>query len=172
MAKTHKNVQKALDNLDTKALALALTPRQRAFAHEYVVDYDATKAAVRAGYASQYANRQGYQLVKHPGVSTLIDHLTLSKEAKLTAISPEYVLQQVTSIIQKVDAKDGDKLRGLELLARHLGMFIERTEISGKDGSAIEINQRRIEEEAAGFTNLIKGLKDRSAEKTEPQTIN
>jgi phage terminase small subunit len=161
-----KGVMEALAQGDLEMMELRLTARQRSFAHEYIVDFDATAAAIRAGYAVRYANRQGFQLVHHKGIAALITHLNKSKEAKLVSISPEYVLQKVTEIVTRVDAKDGDKLRGLELIARHLGMFIERTELTGKDGAAIEVNQRKIEEEASSFTDLLKGLKERADEKT------
>jgi phage terminase small subunit len=154
-----KSVLAAVADSDTEALALALSPRQRAFAREYVVDFNGSAAAVRAGYSVKYPDRQASQLMKNPGVAAYIDDLTQSKQAKLISVDPEYVVAQVTAIISKADTKDGDKLRALELLARHLGMFIERTEISGKDGEAIEI--KKIEEDVADFTRTIAGLANR-----------
>lgn len=151
-------VRRALEAEDMDALRIALTPRQRAFAVEYVVDFNATAAAVRAGYSSSYADRQGHQLTRHAGVAGYIAHLMASKEAKITSISPDYVIAQVTEIVTRAGAKDGDKLRGLELLARHLGMFIDRTELTGRDGGAIEIEKRGIEQEANEFTHLINNM--------------
>lgn len=158
-------VRRALAKQDIEALKLALTPRQRAFAHEYVVDFNGAAAVVRAGYVTKYPDRQAYTLLQHKGVAFLIDHLNLSKAAKVTAITPEYVLQRVTEIISKDTAKDGDKLRGLELLARHLGMLTDRTEITGKDGEAIQLEtKQRVEEEAQHFTNMLEQLRERNAE--------
>jgi len=43
------------------------------------------------------------------------------------------------------DAKD--VLKGCELLGKHLGMFVEKHEVYGKDGGAIEVNRNgEIEE--------------------------
>ncbi len=154
-------VRRALEALDVEALRVALTPRQRAFAHEYVVDFNATAAAIRAGYAPTYSEQQGHILTKHKGVMFLIDHLTQSKEAKIVSVSPEYVLQGITAILQKEGARDGDKLRGLELLARHLGMLTDKTEITGKDGQPL-IEKQKIDEEASAFTALMKKLQDRA----------
>jgi phage terminase small subunit len=146
-----------------EALGLALSPMQLAFAKEYTVDHNGTAAAMRAGYSIKFADRQAHVLMRHRGVRAMIDHLTLSKEAKLVSISPDYVIQKVTEIVTKADAKDGDKLRGLELLARHLGMFIERQEITGKDGGPLEIEQRKqIEENARDFNTFLKGLSKRA----------
>jgi phage terminase small subunit len=156
-------VRHALAKGDMAALRLALTPRQRRFAEEYIVDFNGAAAAVRAGYSLNYPDRMASTLTKHAGVAALIDHLTASKEAKVMSVNPDYVIQKVTEIVTKPESRDGDKLRGLELLARHLGMFIDRTEITGKDGGAIEVEQRKIEEEAQNFTRLMKALQERNA---------
>ena len=161
-------VVKALEAGDMDALAIALSPMQLGFCREYVVDHNGTAAALRAGYAPTYADRQAHILMRHKGVRAMIDHLTLSKEAKIVSVSPDYVIQKVTEIVTKDSAKDGDKLRGLELLARHLGMFIERQEITGKDGGPLEIERRqKIEEEAENFTNFLKGLSKRADSEKE-----
>lgn len=157
-----RKVRKALEEGDIEALKLALTPRQRAFAREYVLDFNGAAAATRAGYAPTYADRAAYLLTMNPGVQALIDDLQTSKQARLVSVNPEYVIKSVTEIIHKEGARDGDKLRGLELLARHLGMFVDRTEISGPDGGAIEVENRRIEEEAQNFTSLMKAMKERT----------
>lgn len=150
------------DTGDIEPLRLKLTPRQRAFCEEYVVDYNGTKAALRAGYAAQYADRQAGVLRTNQAINTYIDYLGRSKEAKITAVNPDYVINKVLEIVTKEGAKDNDKLRGLELLARHLGMFIDRQEITGKDGGAIEVENRRVEEEAQSFTSMMDSLREKA----------
>ena len=164
-------VSKAVEENDIEALRVALTPRQRMFAQEYIVDFNASAAAVRAGYAVAYSDRQAHILLKHKGVAYLIDELSRSKEAKITAVSPDYVIQKVTEIVTREGTRDGDKLRGLELLARHLGMFIDRTEITGKDGGAIELEQRKIEEEAQHFTSMMKAMRDRAVSDKDEKVV-
>jgi phage terminase small subunit len=136
-----KSTQEAIASGDMEALYASLTVRQRRFCEEYVIDYNGKAAAIRAGYATKFADRQATQLLDNTGVAAFIDHLTRSKEAKITAVDPDYVIQQVVAIIGKPGAKDGDRLRGLELLAKHLGMFIERTELTGKDGGPLEMKK-------------------------------
>lgn len=160
-------VMKAVEAGDMEALGLALSPRMRAFCTEYVVDFNGSAAYIRAGYAVKWADRGASQLLRNAGVRAYIDHLTRSKEAKITAITPDYVIGKVTAIISSAE-KDSDKLRGLELLARHLGMFIERTEITGKDGGPIE--QKQVAEDVSDFTNMINGLRKRA--EAEPKDIN
>lgn len=146
-------VQNALASGDIDQLEMALSPRQRTFAHEYLVDFNGTAAAIRAGYSQNYPDRQAHLLLKHKGVAAYVDFLSRSKEAALVSVSPDYVIQKVTEIITKAGARDGDRLRGLELIARHLGMFIDRTEISGKDGEAIKYQETIVE--ADEFTRKI-----------------
>lgn len=157
-----KAVMAAVEAGDMDALKACLSPRMRAFCHEYMYDYSAKLATIRAGYSTKFAEQQGAKLMKHRGIAAYIDHLSLSKEAAITAINPDYVIQKVTEIVTKEGSRDGDKLRGLELLARHLGMFIDRTEITGKDGGAIAVEQRKIEEDARSVQDLLRKLSERS----------
>jgi len=46
-----------------------LTDKQEVFVREYMVDWNATQAAIRAGYSADTANQIGYQLLHNPSVS-------------------------------------------------------------------------------------------------------
>ena len=137
------------------AIENALNPRQLAFCREYVVDFNATQAALRAGYAAKNAQNQSFCLLSYRSVRQLIDTYTQSNASKVTLVDKDYIIQKVTEIVTTA-AKDGDKLRGLELLARHLGMFIDRTEISGPDGEAIRIEE--TQKEANEVARKIRAL--------------
>lgn len=166
-----ESMRKAIDDNDIDAVERGLTVRQRAFAREYVVDYHGAAACIRAGYSvnPESAKRMATMLLRHEGIQAYITALTASKEAKILSISPDYVIRQVLAIVNADSAKDGDRLRGLELLARHLGMFIDRTEISGVDGGPIEMDQR-VQEEAANFTAQLRGLQERAD--SDKKTLN
>ena len=45
-----------------------MTPKQRRFVAEYLIDLDATHAAIRAGFSKKSASSLGYQLLQHPSV--------------------------------------------------------------------------------------------------------
>lgn len=160
-------IRRAIEKMDMAALKLALTVRQRRFCEEYILDFNGKAACIRAGYSTVNAEQQAHILRKHKGVATYIDHLLRSRESKIMAVDADYLLRRLTDIINKEDAKDSDVLRGLELYMRHKGMFTDKTEITGKDGGAIEVDNRRIEQEAQSFTLLMKSLKDR-ADKEKP----
>jgi phage terminase small subunit len=162
-------VKSALAVDDMSALADALSYRQRRFCEEYIIDFNGRAAALRAGYSTKWADRQAYQLMMNKGVVRYIDHLTTSAAAKIMAVDPDYIIQGVVSIVNKDQARDGDKLRGYELLARILGMLVEKKEVTGKDGGPIEVEQR-IEEEASDFRNMLKRIADKNT-KTELEII-
>ena len=50
-----------------------LVPKQRLFVEEYLVDLNATQAAVRAGYSKSTAHAIGWQLLRRPAVAEAID---------------------------------------------------------------------------------------------------
>lgn len=59
---------------------MALNARQRRFVEEYVIDLNATKAAVRAGYSERSAGKIGWELRQNPEIQAAIaraeeDHL-------------------------------------------------------------------------------------------------
>lgn len=153
-------VKKALERMDMDALYMAFTPQQRRFCDEYTIDRNATAAAIRAGYATKYADRQGHQLLKNRGIAAYIDYLTASKAAKIMSVDPDWVIQGIVALINKEGGRDGDKLRGYELVAKILGMLKDKTEISGPEGGPIEM--QRIEEDAGAFVAALKQLRKRT----------
>ena len=57
-----------------------LTPKQEMFAKEYLIDLNATRAAIRAGYSKRTAKPQGLRLLTYVDVANLIQK---GREAKL-----------------------------------------------------------------------------------------
>ena len=158
--KPPKNVQRAIDEGNIEDLRAHLTPRQVAFVDEYLVDFNGTAAAIRAGCAPAYASRQASQILRKPGVRALLEFKQQSTEAKIVSVDPDYLLQRLHEIMTKEGAKDSDKLRAIELFMKHKGMFIERQEITGKDGGPLELEQRqRAEEDQAAVIARLRQMK-------------
>lgn len=82
-----------------------LTDKQRAFALEYIIDLNATKAAERAGYAKKTAYSQGQRLLKHVEVEKLIAELMQEKEDALIAKSDE-VLRYLTRVMRREESEN------------------------------------------------------------------
>lgn len=155
-------VKKALAADDMEALKDALTYRQRRFCEEYVIDFNGRAAVVRAGYSNKWPDRQAYQNMMNDGVIRYIEHLSQSAASKIMSVDPDYVIRSVTEIVSKEEARDGDRLRGLELLARILGMLVEKKEVTGKDGGPIAFEE--TQKEAREFTDMLKRIRKPKAE--------
>lgn len=143
----------------------AMSAKQRRFADEYLVDLNACRAAIRAGYSPSYARGHAYRLIKSGQVAAYLaerqeearKRLELTQDrvlCELAAVafanatdfaeiadgqlrvksSDEIAPEKAAAItaveqgVKGVKLKLGDKLRALELLGRHLGVFEEVTE--------------------------------------------
>lgn len=116
-----------------------LTPKQERFAREYVVDFDAAAAAVRAGYSQTGASQAGARLLVVPKMTSAIQHL-IHQASERTAIDQDYVLcrlrENVERAMQRIPVLNsaGEAVgmytyegaianKALELLGKHVGMF-------------------------------------------------
>jgi phage terminase small subunit len=76
---------------------MALTPKQQRFADEYLIDLNATQAAIRAGYSGKTAEQQGYQLLQNTSVAAAIAEAQ-AKRAARTEITADRVLNELAKI--------------------------------------------------------------------------
>ncbi|GHU78379.1 hypothetical protein AGMMS49992_28900 [Clostridia bacterium] len=106
-----------------------MTLKQQRFVDEYMVDMNATQAAIRAGYSAKTAYSIGEQLLRKLEVSESIT-------ARQTALSRRigYDVQQIfegiTEIAQDAETRPADRLKAFELMGKHLGMFRDRVGLS------------------------------------------
>ena len=148
-----------------------LTDKQAAFVRQYLVDLNATQAAIRAGYSERTANAQAGRLLANVGIREAIEKAQ-AKRAQRVEVTQDYVLSNLVEVVERTmqrapvmdrkgeqvtdeegravwtfDAKGAN--RALELLGKHLGIFTDkiRAEVSGPDGGpmASEIVVRFVE---------------------------
>ena len=74
-----------------------LTPKQKAFAAEYLVDLNAAAAATRAGYSGRTARAKGYVLLQNPDIQAEI-RAGMENRAKRLEISQDMVIQELARI--------------------------------------------------------------------------
>lgn len=74
-----------------------LEPRQERFCREYLIDLNATKAAIRAGYAADSASVQGSRLLANDKVSERIAKLKAKQEERLD-IKADDVLRELLAL--------------------------------------------------------------------------
>lgn len=156
-------VQAAIDAGDPDACFEALTAKQKLFCEEYLKDLNASRAVLRAGYKTTNANRIGHELMQKEGVRFAIDGL-MAERAEKTKVDANFVIQKILKSLERAESKENETavLRAAELLAKHLGMFVEKTEISGPEAGAIEL-EKRTQEDIAAFTSSIARLSRRGA---------
>ncbi|MBS7531838.1 terminase small subunit [Hazenella sp. IB182353] len=179
-----------------------LTPKQQAFVKEYLIDLNATQAAIRAGYSKKTAEATGSRLLRNVKVQTAIQKALGEREAR-TEVTADMVLKQWAKIAfadikdvvtwehedvmikrdkktgepvmenlltidlkpsdevdgtilsevsetimkdgRKVTVKMNDRMRALEMLGRHLGMFNDKMNLEAD--MSININVKGSKDE-------------------------
>lgn len=126
-------------------MAARLTDRQQRFVAEYLVDLNATQAAIRAGYSEKRASEIGYQLLRKTTVQAAIQEAMADRE-KRTGVTQDRVVAELERVAfaeahdyTDADLKYANKLKALELLGRHLGMFTDKVEQTGETTLRLEL---------------------------------
>ncbi|EML1935518.1 terminase small subunit [Providencia stuartii] len=78
---------------------MALTDKQEMFCREYLIDLNATQAAIRAGYSEKTANRTASENLSKPDIQLRISEL-LKKRSDRLQINADYVLNRLVEIDQ------------------------------------------------------------------------
>lgn len=127
-----------------------LNDRQRRFADEYLIDLNAERAAIRAGYSKRYARGNAYKLVANECIKEYIKKRMDKKEKELIADQDE-VLKYLTSVLRGESLSteivveglgngfseartmdktpsEKDKLKAAELLGKRYGLYTDKVE--------------------------------------------
>jgi len=100
-----------------------LTPKQKRFIAEYLVDLNATQAAIRSGYSPKTARFIAQENLTKPDIRKMID-AALAEQSQRTKITADAVLQEVGNIaFAPIDGETGikvsHKLKALIALMKH-----------------------------------------------------
>lgn len=71
-----------------------LTPKQQQFVVEYLVDLNATQAAIRCGYSEKTANREGSRLLSNVDIAAAVN-VAMSKRSQRTELTADRVLLEI-----------------------------------------------------------------------------
>lgn len=196
---------------------MALTDKQKRFCEEYLIDLNATQAAIRAGYSPKTAEQTASRLLRNVKVqeyiakrqkelsrSTEITQERVIKELALIAFSNnadyahvvekklqvesggalvdvldkdgkpvmyrtvEPVLteelteeqKRALAVIKKgrdgLEVKSCDKVKALELLGKHLGIFTDKIEANVNDTTRSELQELLAQRKARGEPDASK----------------
>ena len=127
-----------------------MTPKQEKFCDEYLIDMNATQAAIRAGYSADTAYSAGQRLLKNVDVKTRIQN-ALGEQKKSTIATAEEVMEYLTSVVRGESKShtvvvegcgDGvskarqveklpdekEKLKAAELLGKRFALFTDKVQ--------------------------------------------
>lgn len=130
-----------------------LTRKQQRFADEYLVDANATQAAIRAGYSEKTARSQGQRLLTNVDIKTYIDE-QLEKIHNEKIADAQEVMMYLTSVLRGEslseivvvegtgdgcsDARrmmklpdERERLKAAELIGKRYGMFTDKVNVEG-----------------------------------------
>ena len=106
-----------------------LTPKQKQFCIEYLIDLNATASARRAGYSPNTSMEQGYQLLQKTSVKAEIQRL-IDERAERVEVDADYVVEKLRTIVENPSCPASSQVQALGLLARHLGMLTDKLDIT------------------------------------------
>ena len=104
-----------------------LTLKQKRFIEEFLVDLNATQAAIRAGYSKKTAYAIGDQILKKPHIAAIIKKAT-DKLSKDTKVTQEMVINGLLKEATRVGdgASHSARVQAWGYLGKHFGAFIDR----------------------------------------------
>ena len=143
---------------------MALTAKQRRFCDEYLIDLNATQAAIRAGYSENTARAIGSENLTKPDIAEYISKRMAEKEAALIADQDE-VLKYLTAVMRgesqsevvvvenigdymseartmKKAPDEKERLKAAELLGKRYGLYTDR--IEQEVDAELTINIKRV----------------------------
>ena len=178
--------------MDIEQSEFQITDKMKRFINEYLVDFNATQAAIRAGYSESTAQEQSSQLLARPdiraliaegqkaiaertqsfqddavselkivGFSDLADFLTVKdggivEQKPFNELTKEQTkcIKKIKQVVRSSHSADGtilhqtavieielhDKLKALELLGRHLGMFNDSIRLKSEEPLPLTIS--------------------------------
>jgi phage terminase small subunit len=118
-----------------------MTPKQKAFVREYLIDLCATKAAERVGYSGKHVKKTACELMAKPEIQAAIAEAMKERERR-TLITADKVLLDIQDI-GNTALRAGEftaALRSRELLGKHLKLFTERHEHGGIGGGPVQVS--------------------------------
>lgn len=140
-----------------------ITAKQKRFVDEYLVDLNATQAAIRAGYSKKTAQEQSARLLSNVMVQQRVQDQMKAREQR-TGITQDRVLQELARIaffdIRKLYNTDGSLKRPDELDDDAAAVLsgVDVTEMGGNDGPVTFTKKAKVFDKTAALTLAMRHL--------------
>lgn len=134
---------------------MALTPKEHRFCEEYLIDLNATQAAIRAGYSRHTARQAGSELLSKPVVQAEIERLR-DERSERTKINADWVLTRLAAIAE-ADLNDLYDTTGELLPVEDWPMIWRQGLVAGVDVEQL-FEGRGEEREQIGVVKKIKTI--------------
>jgi phage terminase small subunit len=108
-----------------------LAAQQLRFVDEYLLDLNAAQAAIRAGYSARTAYTVGPRLLRDPRIAAAVSAAQAARSER-TGITADRVLGELNRLAFDLAQEAKDRIKCLELLGKHLKLFTDKLEHSGK----------------------------------------
>lgn len=177
----------------------SLTDKQARFVEEYLIDLNATQAAIRAGYSEDTARQMGAENLSKPVIADAIAEAQKARSER-TQVTADQVLDHLARIglsdIRRIFTPDGqlkqpgqmdeataacissievvtrnvgggevehvhkvrlwDKLSALDKIGKHLGMFVDRSEVKVQ-GDLSHLSDQELERQLEQQVEKMSG---------------
>lgn len=120
-----------------------LTDKQEMFCREYLIDLNATQAAIRAGYSKKSADVIGIENLGKPSIQNRLSELNKERLRKVE-IDAQWVLEQAVDIHKECRTNEkydvSNALKALDTIGKHVsvGAFKEKVEMDANINHNIE----------------------------------
>ena len=133
-----------------------LTPKERLFVTEYCVDFNASRAALCAGYSKKTAGQIGHNMLKKPHILDAINK-ELEGRIKRVNVNQDWVLYKLQVVVHRClqleKTSDGKEYqfnaaganKALELIGKHFQMFTDNIHIEDLETLLNLSNENRID---------------------------
>ena len=121
---------------------MSLTSKQACFTQEYLIDLNATQAAIRAGYSPKTAEVQGSRLLGNAKGREAVE-TGMKARSERTEITQDEVIQGLKkeATLEGEGSTHGARVSAWAHLGRHLGMFNDKLHL-GADNSLAALMER------------------------------
>ena len=140
---------------------MALSPKQRRFVDEYLVDLNATQAAIRAGYSAKTAKQIGSRLLTNVDIAAAIEQAMEARGTR-TSVTADKVIKELARLgfsdMRRLMTwgPDGVRLLSSDDLDDDDALAVaEVTETTTKDGGSIKL---KVHDKQAALVTLGRHL--------------